>query len=138
MARRPTQGADLSRATLQILSLSGLIALLLPITVFGPSFLVSIHTPYCPWSHKVDEDIACHVLDQEGNGERLLIQHAQLDGAWAYLEIHEPGEDERSLRFEIPSFVEELAPLGYRGRLISYREDAVRINGEVQVLTPLP
>ncbi len=119
----------MKRSTRQIIGLSGMILLFAPVTCFGPSYFLNVHTLYCPITHKIREGSVCVVLDTDGR--RTLIQHANLDDDDAYLEIH---REAGSRHFELPSSVSVLAPVGYAARLIDGREDTILLDGHV---TPL-
>ena len=102
------------------------------LTFLASGYLLGMHTPYCPWSHKLSDTSACMILDREGT--RILIQHADLDSNEYYLEIL---ENQRSKTFKLPGSVTQLAPQGYLAELIVGEEDIILLNGERQVLEPL-
>lgn len=122
------------QSTLQMIGLAIIIVLLIPPTCFGPNFFTNHHTRFCPISHKFAEGAACFVIDEE-IGERALVQHADQDRGIRYFELREAN---RSVRFLIPDSVTELAPPGYRARLIPGRSDVVMLDDQVLPITPLP
>lgn len=106
---------------------SSLVVLLLAVGYF-----LGTHTPYCPWSHKISDTSVCLVLDRKG--ERILIQHADLDSNKNFLELRD-GQSSRI--FQMPGFITQSAPQGYSAEIIEGDGGAILINGERQDLEPL-
>lgn len=106
------------------MALSGLIALLAPLTCFGPNFFLNAHTRYCPLTHQFSAGAACFVLDERA--ERVLVQHANLSDGEAHFEILEGS---RSREFKIPESITVLTPTSYAARLIPGAQSAVTIDG---------
>jgi len=120
-----------SRSTRQIIGLSVGIALLAPVTCFGPNFFTNRHTRFCPLRHQFAAGASCFVLDEDGR--RTLIQHADLDRGIRYFELR---DGESSLRFPIPDSVTVLAPTAYRARLVSGRSDVILLDGALLRVEP--
>ncbi len=110
--------------TLQGIALFLGLALVAPLALYGPSYLLSIHTEYCPLSHKLSDTAACFVLDREGG--RVLIQHADLDTNEAYLELLDATG---SRTFEMPAFLTVWAPTGYTAQLLPGEDGVFLIDG---------
>lgn len=106
--------------------------LILVASCIACGYALSDATEFCPWSHKISDLAVCRVLDQDGN--RVLIQHADLDINIYYLEIIEGG---RSTEYRLPSFITRLAPEGYSARLIAGEDHKILIDGKIVELEPL-
>ncbi|MCH2169610.1 hypothetical protein MK489_02410 [Myxococcota bacterium] len=115
----------MSRATRQIVGLLAMLALVVPMTCFGPNFFLNAHTHHCPVSHQFAAGSACFVLDRSGS--RVLVQHANLDTASGYLEIVDGAETDH---FGLPQGMETLSPMDYTVRLIPGAKTAVRLDGQ--------
>ena len=120
-----------SRATRQIIALSVMIVLLAPVTCFGPNFFTNRHTRFCPITHQFAAGASCFVLDEDG--QRFLIQHADLDREIRYFELR---DESSSVRFPIPNSLTVLTPMAYRARLIPGRSDAVMLDDAVLRIEP--
>ena len=127
-------GALPSQSTRQMIGLSVMIVLLIPPTCFGPNFFTNHHTRFCPITHKFAAGATCFVLDEE-EGQRALIQHADLTGEIRYFELRDATS---ALRFPIPDSVTVLSPPGYRARLIPGRSDIVMLDDVVLRFAQLP
>ncbi len=102
------------------------------VALFGFWMWASRTTPYCPWRHEIHDLASCAVLDADG--ERVLIQHAELDINVYYLEIRH-GEDSRY--FRMPESITQLAPQGYRAELVPDSDSEILLNGEKHRLEEL-
>lgn len=89
-------------------------------------------TTFCPFSHVISDLASCAVLDQ--SPDRILIQHAELDGNIYYIEMRTGRGSEY---FHLPDSVGELAPGGYEMKFTEGNDREVLHNGTVHTLRPL-
>lgn len=116
----------------QAASYALILAIVAPIGVFGPRFILSTHTADCPLSHKLSPDWHCAGLDAEGG--RTLVLHRYLEGPGSYLEIADAAG---TRAFRLPPRQRRTgAPQS--PALVAGERDTIVWNGRLERLEPVP